>query len=155
MLKYNPNKRETQETNESQERSGVNMKDKTLTDIMLICKGWYNKEKYKTLLEALNAYYHKHYGCEDITMNKAFAQELFLKPLVLEAIKRKPALARYIFEPTLRTLSDKDPFVEAMYDRSLGLIQMIEHNTFDLSEYETMLEKAKTCNYEDETIGII
>lgn len=36
------------------------MKDKTLTDIMLICKGWYNTEKYHSILEALNGYYHKY-----------------------------------------------------------------------------------------------
>ena len=42
-----------------------------------------------------------------------------------------------------------------MYDRLMGLIQMIEHGVFDLSEYEDMFEKAKACNYEDETIGII
>ena len=28
------------------------MKDKTLTDILLICKGWYNKTLYHNTLEA-------------------------------------------------------------------------------------------------------
>ena len=131
------------------------MKDKTLTDIMVICKGWYNKELYNNPLEAMNAYYHKYYGCEDIVMDKAFAEYLFLRPLALEAIKIKPVLARYIFEPHFSVLSNKEPFAEIMYDRLMGLIQMIEHGVFDLSEYEDMFEKARVCNYEDETIGII
>lgn len=131
------------------------MKDKTLTDILVICKGWYNKELYNNPLEAMNAYYHKYYGCEDIVMDKAFAEYLFLRPLALEAIKIKPVLVRYIFEPQFSILSKNEPFAEVMYDRLMGLIQMIEHGIFDLSEYEDMFEKAKACNYEDETIGII
>lgn len=130
------------------------MKDKTLTDILVICKGWYNKQLYKNELEAFNAYYHKYYGCEDITMDKGFAENLFLRPLVLEAIKIKPTLARYIFEPT-HSIFHKEPFEDVMYDRMIGLIHMIERDTFDLSEYKEMFEKAKACNYKDETIGII
>ena len=131
------------------------MKDKTLTDILVICKGWYNKELYNNPLEAMNAYYHKYYGCEDIVMDKAFAEYLFLRPLALKAIEVKPTLARYIFEPQFSVLGNKEPFAEIIYDRLMGLIQMIEHGMFDLSEYEDMFEKAKACNYEDETIGII
>lgn len=131
------------------------MRDKTLTDVLLICKGWYNKQLYKNQLEAMNAYYHKYYGCEDIVMDKAFAEYLFLRPLSLKAIEGKPTLARYIFEPQFSILSKNEPFAEVMYDRLMGLIQMIEHGVFDLSEYEDMFEKAKACNYEDETIGII
>ena len=131
------------------------MKDKTLTDILVICKGWYDKKLYNNPLEAMNAYYHKHYGCEDIVMDKAFAEYLFLRPLALKAIETKPTLARYIFEPQFSGFDNKEPFAEIMYDRLMGLIQMIEHGMFDLSEYEDMFEKARTCNYEDETIGII
>lgn len=131
------------------------MKDKTITDILLICKGWYNKKLYYNILEALNAYYHKYYGCEDITMDKAFAEFLFLRPLALKAIEIKPTLARYIFEPQYSLISNKEIFSEVMYDRLLGLIQMIETEMFDLSEYTDMFAKAEECNYEDETIGII
>ena len=130
------------------------MKDKTLTDVLLICKGWYNKELYNNPLEAMNAYYHKYYGCEDIIMDKGFAEYLFLRPIALKAIEIKPYLARYIFEPTV-SIFRKEPFEEVMYDRLLGLIHMIERGMFDLSEYEDMFERARECNYEDETIGII
>lgn len=131
------------------------MKDKTMTDILLICKGWYNKKLYNNTLEAFNAYYHKYYGCEDITMDKAFAEYLFLRPLALKAIEIKPVLARYIFDPIYSAIDNKKPFSETMYDRLIGLIQMIEKGMFDLSEYDDMFMKAKECNYEDETIGII
>lgn len=132
------------------------MRDKILTDVLLICKGWYNKQLYKNELEELNAYYHKYYGCEDITMDKAFAEYLFLKPIAMKAMEIKPRLARYIFEPICcKTIEDKQSFSEIMYDRLMGLICMIETGMFDLFEYEEMFERAKTCNYEDETIGII
>lgn len=131
------------------------MKDKTLTDVMLICKGWYNKEKYHSILEALNGYYHKYYGCENIIMDKAFAEYLFLRPLVLTAIEIKPTLARYIFEPIYSPLDNKEPFIDIMYNRLIGLIQMIDKDMFDLSDYQDMFDKAEKCNYEDDTIGVI
>ena len=127
----------------------------TMTDILLICKGWYNKTKYNDVLEALNAYYHKHYGCENINMDKAFAEYLFLRPIVLYAIEVKPKMARYIFDPIYNPLDNKQPFGEIMYDRLMGLIQMIDKDTFDLSRYQEMFQKAEACNYEDDTIGII
>ena len=131
------------------------MKDKTLTDILLICKGWYNKTLYHNTLEAFNAYYHKYYGCEDIIMDKAFAEYLFLRPLALYAIEAKPKIARYIFDPIYSPLDNKQPFGEIMYNRLMGLIQMIDKDTFDLSRYQEMFQKAEACHYKDETIGII
>lgn len=127
----------------------------TMTDILLICKGWYDKTKYNDVLEAFNAYYHKHYGCEDIIMDKAFAEYLFLRPLALYAIEVKPKIARYMFDPIYSPLNNKQPFGEIMYDRLMGLIQMIDKDTFDLSRYQEMFQKAEACNYKDDTIGII
>ena len=131
------------------------MKDKTLTDILMICKGWYNKTLYDSPLEAFNVYYHKYYGCEDITMDKSFAIHLFLKPLVLKAIEITPTLAMYIFEPTYSAISSKEQFSEVMYDRLIGLVRMIEKGMFDLSEYDEIFAKAKERNYKYESIGII
>ena len=37
-------------------------------DILLICKGWYS-EKYKDILDAFNAYYHREYGFNNIDMD--------------------------------------------------------------------------------------
>lgn len=93
--------------------------------------------------------------CEDITMDKSFAEYLFLRPIALKAIEIKPTLARYIFEPTYSIINNKEIFSEVMYDRLMGLIQMIKKNMFDLSEYQDMFDKAKKYNYEDNTIGVI
>lgn len=132
------------------------MEDKTMTDVLMICKGWYNTKLYHDKLEALNAYYHKCCGCENVTMDKAFAVYLFLKPLALKAIEIKPSLARYIFEPVCSINSSEEPFSEVMYDRLIGLIQMIDYGVFDLSEYADMVRKAKGCDYDDDaSIGII
>ena len=131
------------------------MKDKTLTDILMICKGWYNKTLYGSTLEAFNAYYHKYYGCEDIAMDKSFAIHLFLKPLALKAIEIKPTLAMYIFEPTYSAISSKEQFSEVMYDRLIGLEKKKKKGMFDLSEYDEIFAKAKERNYEYESIGII
>lgn len=48
------------------------MDDKLAKDILLICKHRFNTEKYTTALDAMNAYYHKHYGNEDLVMDYKF-----------------------------------------------------------------------------------
>lgn len=55
-------------------------------DIMLLCKGWYNKEKYKTLKDALIEYYHKYYGNEDYTPDYDFINKVLLKQAVQELL---------------------------------------------------------------------
>lgn len=133
------------------------MIDNTLIDIMLICKGWYNKELYKDKLSAMQAYYDKYctYGESQVKLTKGFALGLFLEPLVSEAIKRTPNLIYYIFNRNRNEINCKD-FTTEMYDRCLTLIANIKHDTFDFDEkYLDMFEKAKKCNYEDKTIGIV
>lgn len=133
------------------------MTDNTLIDIMLICKGWYNKQLYKDKLSAMQAYYDKYYtyGESQVELTKDFALHLFLEPLVSEAIKRTPNLIYYIFNRNRNDINCKD-FTTEMYDRCLTLIANIKKDTFEFDEkYLDMFEKAKKCNYEDETIGII
>ena len=133
------------------------MTDNTLIDIMLICKGWYNKQLYKDKLSAMQAYYDKYYtyGDSQVELTKDFALHLFLEPLVSEAIKRSPNLIYYIFNRNRNDINCKD-FTTEMYNRCLTLIANIKKDTFEFDEkYLDMFEKAKKCNYEDETIGII
>ena len=133
------------------------MKDNTLIDIMLICKGWYNKQLYKDKLSAMQAYYDKYYtyGDSQVELTKDFVLHLFLEPLVSEAIKRTPNLIYYIFNRNRNDINCKD-FTTEMYNRCLTLIANIKKDTFEFDEkYLDMLEKAKKCNYEDEMIGII
>ena len=129
--------------------------DKILTDILMICKGWYNKCLWKDKLEAMDAYYHKHYlGCEDIVMDIPFALHLFLKPLALEIINRDPDKARFLFIDIMLN-ENNQLFADVMYRRIMYMISVCEEEIFDLSEYEDMINAAKECNYTDDTIGII
>ena len=131
--------------------------DNTLIDIMLICKGWYNKQLYKDKLSAMQAYYDKYctYRESQVELTKDFALHLFLEPLVSEVIKRTPNLIYYIFNRNRNDINCKD-FTTEMYNRCLTLIANIKKDTFEFDEkYLDMFEKAKKCNYEDETIGII
>lgn len=133
------------------------MTDNTLIDIMLICKGWYNKQLYKDKLSAMQAYYDKYYtyGETQVELTKDFALHLFLEPLVSEAIKRTPNLIYYIFNRNRNDINCKD-FTTEMYNRCLTLIANIKKDTFEFDEkYLDMFEKTKKCNYEDKTIGII
>ena len=133
------------------------MKDNTLIDIMLICKGWYNKQLYKDKLSDMQAYYDKYYtyGESQVELTKDFALHLFLEPLVSEAIKKDPNLIYYIFNRNRNDINCKD-FTTEMYNRCLTLIANIKKDTFEFDEkYLDMFEKAKKCNCEDETIGII
>ena len=111
------------------------MENKTLTDIYLICKGWYNKSLYKNELEAMNAYYHKHYsGCDDITVDVPFAFHLFLKPLALEIIKRDPDKVKFLFMD-MPFGENNQLFVNVMYRRIIHMIIQCTIGTFNLSEY--------------------
>lgn len=122
---------------------------------MLICKGWYNEDKYTSVLEALKAYYHKNY-CDDVEMDKEFALSLFLQPLAVEAIKRKPSLINYLFNRSFGKFTENTtPFVDVLYNRIITLICMIDSNVFDTSSYAKMFEKAKASEYEEKSIGIV
>lgn len=131
------------------------MDEKLMKEVMLICKGWYNKDKYANELEALNAYYHLHY-CKDVEMDKELALSLFLQPLVVEVVKRKPSLISYLFDRSFGVFTENTaPFVEVLYKRIITLILMIDQNVLDTTEYDEMMEEARANGYEDTSIGII
>ena len=126
--------------------------DETLTDIIMICHGWYNRKIYKNELEAMNAYYKKYYHAGDIVFSKDFALHLFLRPLVLQAIEEKPFLARYLFQPVRNDEANK-PFSEIMYDRSVALVCNLRKDEWDGSRYEETIKKHQEED-SDEGIGI-
>ena len=123
-------------------------------DILLIAKGWYDEDKYSNILEAFNAYYHKEYGCEDITMDKGFALELFLKPTIIEMNKYCPSIIRDLFSSSFREydqLYSKD-FTNIMYDRCLlALSKLATKGVVDFTDYEEMMNRRYI---EDEELGI-
>jgi hypothetical protein len=58
-------------------------------DIMLLCKGWYNQEKYETTKDALNEYYYKNYGNEDIIGDYDAINQILLKPAIQELLTER------------------------------------------------------------------
>ncbi len=99
------------------------MDNKTMTDIIMICKQHYDTSKYKTTLDALKAYYNEYYGKENMVLTTQFIFNVFIKPVV---IKREPSLAMYLLQPTaFEYYNAKDiqlPILEVMYDRCIYVI---------------------------------
>lgn len=56
----------------------------TAKDIILLCKGWYDKEKYPTILEALKQYYRKNY-CDD--MEEVLNERFILRVILIEVMR--------------------------------------------------------------------
>ena len=133
-------------------------------DIILICKGWYQK-KYNSILEAFNAYYHKYYGCENVKMDKKFALNLFLidaYTYVDEKTNHKVSFAERIFNNKYHPFSrqhfgEQTVFEEELYDRIVTFFATFDFtDEMDLSEYEDMFIKNIEDDYEDsENYGII
>ena len=112
----------------------------TEKDILLICKNWYNKELYKSKLDAFNAYYHKYYGNEDIEMSKAFALNLFLEPTIIEMSKLDHSIVNKLYEESFAERYNGEvvltSFVDVMYERSIqALHDMPSGKLVELSQY--------------------
>lgn len=95
---------------------------KLCKDIIMICKGRYDNDKYPTLLSAFEAYYHKHYsGCDDIQMTCVFANYLFLYPAVLSFINDENihvCLQNIVLEQTsAERLNNITDFQEVLFER--------------------------------------
>ena len=116
-------------------------------DILLICKGWYSKQ-YKKVLEAFDAYYHREYGCEDITMDRGFALELFLKPTIIEMSKYSSSIVYNLFSPTCMEsdIECSKDFTNIMFDRCVTALINIpcigDKWTDYLSDYSEMLNQS-------------
>lgn len=63
----------------------------TAKDVILLCKGWYDKEKYPTILEALKQYYRKNY-CDDMEeyLNESFLLKIVLEQTMQEIVTKYP-----------------------------------------------------------------
>ena len=116
-------------------------------DILLICKGWYS-EQYKDILDAFNAYYHREYGFNNITMDKGFALKLFLKPTIIEMSKYSASIIRNLFSPTCMEsdIEYSKDFTNIMFDRCVTALINIpcrgDKWTDYLSDYSEMLNQS-------------
>lgn len=56
----------------------------TAKDVILLCKGWYDREKYLTVLDALKQYYRKNY-CND--MEDCLNEKFLLRVILIETMR--------------------------------------------------------------------
>lgn len=115
------------------------MDNKTMTDIIMICKQHYDTSKYKTTLDALKAYYNEYYGRKNMQLSEEFIFNIFLKPTVLEIIKREPSLAMYLLQPTdfenyVLNAKGSVSISEAMCKRCITLIIFMKSSIFNLPD---------------------
>lgn len=115
------------------------MDNKTMTDIILICKRHYDISKHKTTLDALKAYYNEYYGRKNMQLSEEFIFNIFLKPTVLEIIKREPSLAMYLLQPTdfenyMLNAKGSVSISEAMCKRCITLIIFMKPSIFNLPD---------------------
>ena len=119
--------------------------ENTERDILYICKGWFSDE-YESILDALNAYYHREYGNKDITMDYGFALNLFLKPCLVKY--GTSSSIRYLLEPTSTEstwfILDKYDMLDInkiMYNRALTAIINLKKKDIsdDLEEKENII----------------
>lgn len=121
------------------------MDNNTLTDIMLICKGWV-KNGYGSTLDAIKAYYAKYYTVDNnvtFKFDERFANEIFLIPLVKEAIHRDEHLLMHLFIKTNQEIFSEEEmsFDKVLYFRLLSTIAMIRNETFSLDAYQSMFDE--------------
>lgn len=137
------------------------MEGKTLgKDIMLLCKGWYNKEKYKTTKDALITYYHKEYGCEDIDPDFNFINVVLLQPAISEFLNdnTKDQFISYIFTDSIIDVCElwdkynkkKLSYDEELYYRLTHFIRRLKTRYYDEVLIDT--DQYFTINNEDQRI---
>jgi len=124
----------------------------TEKDILLLCKKHYNVEKYKTLEEALDAYYRKEYGVskKDLpVLTYEFMCYLWMFPCIKAFLTEDkiPLFLQYIFnekccyEVGLSNHNGCTEFYDVLFHRIvkwLCLLQVKESGKWivDLSDYE-------------------
>lgn len=59
----------------------------TAKDVILLCKGWYDNEKYPTTLDALKQYYRKNYCYGKHDMDDQLNERFILRVLLIEAMR--------------------------------------------------------------------
>jgi hypothetical protein len=130
----------------------------TEKDILMICKGHCDKEKYKNLEEALDAYYRKYYGVPKKQLpylSHKFVYDLWLKECVREFLipeKKEEFIWNVLIEESLKERDflgkncfGEEPvtdFYDVMYYRItkwLAMMKVKDHQgnwIIDLSGYE-------------------
>lgn len=120
-------------------------KEKLVKEIFLICKGRYNYEKYGSVFNAMNKYYHKHY-CDDIDLTYKLANQIFLFPMVewvLESHRdnKLHSLLYHIFNNNLFWNRECN-YDESLFKKVLNWVVIIDvkHYNEETDEYEWIID---------------
>ena len=120
-------------------------KEKLAKEIFLICKGRYNYEKYGSVFNAMNKYYHKHY-CDDIDLTYKLANQIFLFPMVewvLESHRDNKfhSLLYHIFNNN-SFWNIEWTYDEGLFKRILNWVVVIDvkHYNEETDEYEWIID---------------
>lgn len=126
------------------------MSEKLYKDVIMIIKGWYNKEKYNCSFAALNAYYHKHYtSVSDLTYDTVI--ENFLIPTMNLVFENKyescEVYFKLITDRLYRTRKENTSYLAVLFDgmvnflfslaiRDIDEITKEPYWIIDMSEYK-------------------
>ena len=120
-------------------------KEKLAKEIFLICKGRYNYEKYGSVFNAMNKYYHKHY-CDDIDLTYKLANQIFLFPMVEWVLKshrdnKFHSLLYHIFNNNSFWNIEWN-YDEGLFKRILNWVVVIDvkHYNEETDEYEWIID---------------
>lgn len=102
-------------------------------DIMLICKRWYNTDKYNNTKKALEQYYSERYqyGEKQDPLSFSFINEVMLKPVIQELLSERFRLMfiEWVFTCRIRILETRDrasvSYDEELYYRLIGFINQL------------------------------
>lgn len=132
------------------------------TDILLICKNWYNREKYKyDMYNAFKAYYEAYYNDSDVPFSKELCLQMFLKPTIVKFADIAPKttinklLCQSYAEDVMLLDGEHLTYEDKMYERCIICLRDLIVKNVDLVDYQEMFEKAKETHYKDHTIGVI
>lgn len=118
------------------------MKYSEMTDILLICKGWYDKGKYRNLQDALEAYARRLY-MTDNRITKQYIADNILAPVVQAVIGMRPDMFSYIIRD-VTPAAVTDGYYDTMYHRMTSLLINTPRGVFDLSPYDAMINDKET-----------
>lgn len=107
-------------------------------DVTLIIKGWYNK-KYKNSFEALTAYYHKYYRCDDFEPTKEFICMLFFAPIIKEHLKNGSNINSFIDS---LVNNGRNPLInnKSLYDLFMQYISLLNREQLNIDMPEKGFE---------------
>ena len=120
-------------------------KEKLAKEIFLICKRRYDYEKYGSVFNAMNRYYHKHY-CDDIDLTYKLANQIFLLPMVELVLKshrdnKLHSLLYHIFNNNLFWKRECN-YDENLFKRILSWVVTIDvkHYNEEADKYEWIID---------------